>query len=81
MRVVAAIADLMGFVPILNWVAPFLMWIAGEVSGVKVISFSSAPGWTILTLLIEVVPISSMIPMWSIRTHVALREAEAQQGV
>ncbi|OHB20484.1 MAG: hypothetical protein A2854_02355 [Parcubacteria group bacterium RIFCSPHIGHO2_01_FULL_56_18] len=75
MRVVAGVADLMSLVPGLNLFAIGMMWLADEISGVGVFSATS-PGLTILTILAEFMWPFSILPVWSIRTHYALKARE-----
>ncbi len=73
MQMIAGIADVLSCIPFGNWAAIFLMWLAGEVSGVKVLSLARSPGITLLTLGTEFLWPISVIPMWSIRTYFAIK--------
>ncbi len=80
MRFVAGFADVLSLIPGMNFLAIFIMWLASQISGVPVFS-STSPGVTIFTVLTEFIWPLSMLPMWSIRTHFALKELEAEEGV
>jgi hypothetical protein len=76
MQVLALCADFLSLIPGGNWVAIFIMWLAGEISGVKVLSLTHSPGVTLLTLGTEFIWPISVIPMWSIRTYFAIKASE-----
>ncbi len=63
MQMIPGIADALGFIPFGNWAAIFLMWLAGEIRGVKVLSLARSPGVTLRTLGTEFIWPLSVIPM------------------
>lgn len=76
MQIIAGIADLLSLIPGGNFASIFIMWLASEISGVKVVSLARSPGATLMTLGAEFIWPLSVGPWWSIRTYLALKAAE-----
>jgi len=82
MYAIAIIGDLLSFIPGVNIVSGvitgMLLWIAGEITGVRIFS-SSGFGWTGLAIVIEMAPFVAMIPAWTIRVYIAKEWQEQEE--
>lgn len=83
MYAIAIIGDLLSFIPGVNIVSGvmtgLLLWIGGEISGVRIFS-SSGFGWTGLAIVIEMAPFLAMIPAWTFRVYIA-KQSQEEDGV
>lgn len=78
MYVIAVIGDLCSLIPFVNIVSNVVtaiaLGIAGAETGVNIYS-SNRIGATLFVLLIEAIPVVSIIPAWTIRVYFAKKNA------
>ena len=84
MYAIAIIGDLLSFIPVVNIVSGivtgFLLWIAGEITGVQIFS-GKGIGWTLLTIVVEETPGLSILPGWTVRVWLGKRQHAQEEGV
>ena len=83
MYVIAVIADIASLIPILNIfsgvIAAITLGIVGLETGVNLFKPKNLPA-TLLTIVVEEIPIVSMLPAWTIRVFLAKRAKKAEEA-
>lgn len=79
MYVIAVIADLVGLIPIINWVsdaiAAIVLGLMGSAGGISLYRDSEV-GMTLFTIVLKAIPFIDIVPMWTIRVYLAKQGAK-----
>ncbi len=83
MYVIAAIGDLLGPIPIVNWIstpmAILALGIAGSHTGVSLYSSKRIAG-TLAMMVVEVIPFVKIAPTFLIRVYFAKKDAQEAEN-